>query len=289
MNTNFPSESLVQQNNLHDTTAQRQSEWALRSERWCRLEQRIGSSAVFMVVVFASALAAAADGPTGELTLGPRDPASGQPESTATPRTQIAQANSGSFVLTGDEDPIASEANSIWQGAVGEGFRAGVQTFSVEPGVALGVQAFGGQQVHDLAMLSLSYGQMLSGVVGSNHWYRGNWEGRLELFAGGQFSPESDPFVGLTPHVRYNFATGTRWIPFADIGTGVTASGVGPPDQSGTFEFNLQANVGTHWFVRDNVALTFEAGFLHMSCAGLHDPNLGVNTVKGMLGMTWFF
>jgi len=26
-----------------------------------------------------------------------------------------------------------------------------------------------------------------------------------------------------------------------------------------------------------------------MSCAGLHDPNLGVNTVKGMIGITWFF
>ena len=95
--------------------------------------------------------------------------------------------------------------------------------------------------------------------------------------------------MGLTPHLRYNLATGTRWVPFADLGAGVTASGIGPPDQSGTFEFNLQANVGTHWFVRDNLALTFEVGYLHMSCAGLHDPNLGVNTVKGMIGLTWFF
>jgi hypothetical protein len=155
--------------------------------------------------------------------------------------------------------------------------------------VALGVQAFGGKQVHDLALLSLSYGHMLGNVVGKEHWYGGNWEARLELFGGGQFSPKSDELVGLTPHLRYNFATGIRWVPFADLGAGVTASGIGPPDQSGTFEFNLQANVGTHWFVRDNLALTVEVGYLHMSCAGIHDPNLGVNTIKGMAGLTWFF
>ena len=160
---------------------------------------------------------------------------------------------------------------------------------SLETAVVLGVQAFGGEQVHDLALLSLSYGHMLENVVGGDHWYRGNWEARAELFSGAQFSPIAVPLVGLTPHLRYNFATGTRWVPFGDLGTGVTASGIGPPDQSGTFEFNLQANIGIHWFVRDNLALTCEAGYLHMSCAGIHPPNLGVNTVKGMIGLTWFF
>jgi lipid A 3-O-deacylase len=186
-------------------------------------------------------------------------------------------------------ETLALPPPRIWAGEVGEGFRPDVQTFSIEPGVALGLQAFGGQQVHDLGLLSLSYGHMLGEVMGGDHWYRGNLELRGELFSGGQFSPNAVPLVGLTPHLRYNFATSSRWVPFADLGAGVTASGIGPPDQSGTFEFNLQANIGTHWFVKDNLALTFEVGYLHMSCAGLHDPNLGVNTVKGMLGVTWFF
>jgi hypothetical protein len=164
-----------------------------------------------------------------------------------------------------------------------------VQTLSLETTTALGVQAFGGQQVHDIALLSLSYGHMLGNVVGGDHWYRGNWEGRAELFSGAQFSPASDPLVGLAPHLRYNFATGTRWVPYADLGAGVTASGIGAPDQSGTFEFNLQANIGTLWFIRDNLALTVETGFLHFSCAGLHHPNLGVNTIKEAIGLTWFF
>jgi len=180
-------------------------------------------------------------------------------------------------------------SESIWEHGVGEGFRPTVHTFSVEAGADLGFAAFGGRQDHDLALLSLSYGHILGPVHGQGHWYRGNFEGRLELFGGGQYSPETDWLVGLTPHLRYNFATGTRWIPFFDLGAGVTATGIGPPDLSGTFEFNLQVGPGVHWFVRDNLALTGEVKFLHVSCAGIHDPNLGLNSVAGMIGLTWFF
>jgi len=289
MKTILPGKLLVQQDNSCSATKSCDSHVAFSSQGRSALGQRMSAATVSVLVVIGSALGASAAGSGNELTLAPADLTSGQPESLAPQTTRILQKFDLWFVAPEDEDPFGSQPAGIWQGAVGEGFRPSVQTFSLEPGVALGVQAFGGQQVHDLALLSLSYGHMLGKVVNEDHWYRGNWEGRLELFAGGQFSPQSDPFVGLAPHLRYNFATGTRWVPFADLGAGVTASGVGPPDQSGTFEFNLQANVGTHWFVRDNMALTFEAGFLHMSCAGLHDPNLGVNTVKGMIGITWFF
>lgn len=29
--------------------------------------------------------------------------------------------------------------------------------------------------------------------------------------------------------------------------------------------------------------------YLHMSCAGIHHPNLGANNVPFMIGVTWFF
>src|SRR6267142_1796263 len=99
----------------------------------------------------------------------------------------------------------------------------------------------------------------------------------------------SEWLVGLTPHLRYNFATGTRWIPFLDGGAGVTATGIGPPDLSGIFEFNLQVGAGVQWFLRENVALSLEARHVHWSCAGISKPNLGLNGVTGMLGLTFFF
>jgi lipid A 3-O-deacylase len=261
----MPRESLNHQRNCRYATEQFDTQRKISPEGWGVLEERLSKTAVFIMVVIGSALAISSEGAETELALAPTDTTSEQPEA------------------------LATRPARIWQGEVGEGFRSSIQTFSLETGAAVGFAALGGRQSHDLALLSLSYGHMWGGVTGEDHWYRGNWEVRGELFAGAQFSPRSDPLVGLTPHLRYNFATGTRWIPFADLGAGVTASGIGPPDQSGTFEFNLQANIGTYWFLRDNLALTLEVGYLHMSCAGLHEPNLGVNTVKGMLGLTFFF
>jgi hypothetical protein len=179
---------------------------------------------------------------------------------------------------------------AIWQDGPGKGFVPTAQNFTVEAGAAHGVIMFGSRQEHDLGLLSVSYGHMLGRVIGGDHWYRGNFEGRLEVFGGMQFRPEVDTdgwLIGLTPHVRYNFATGTRWI--VDASAGVTATGIGPPDLSGTFEFNLQATPGVQYFLRDNLAFTAEVRFLHISCGGIHSPNLGINDVVFMPGVTWFF
>ena len=177
----------------------------------------------------------------------------------------------------------------IWKNGVGEGFKSAVQSISLSTGAGYGLKIFGSEQNHDLALASLSYGYMLGSVVGEDHWYRGNWEFRGELFGGEQFSPRNDWLVGLTPHLRYNFATGTRWIPYVDGGAGVTATSIGPPDLSHTFEFNLQAAAGVRWFLKDNLALSIEARYLHLSCASMYSPNLGLNNVNGMLGISWFF
>lgn len=184
---------------------------------------------------------------------------------------------------------LGPPSESIWENGIGEGFRSDAQSITVSAGATYGIAAFGGRDQHHLVMGSLTYGHMLSGVVGEGHWYRGNPEFSLELFSGAQFEPDTRWFVGLTPHLRYNFATGTRWIPFADIGAGVTATSIGPPDLSGTFEFNLQAGTGVQYFLKDNLALSLEARYVHWSCAGLHQPNLGLNGVTGLLGVTFFF
>jgi hypothetical protein len=187
---------------------------------------------------------------------------------------------------------LSPPKSTIWRDGVGSGFLGSAQDLTIEAGVAAGMASLGSHQAHDLALLSASYGHMLSGVIAKDHWYRGNVEGRMELFGGMQYRPDVDTdgwIIGLTPHLRYNFATGSRLIPFVDGGAGVTAMGIGPPDVSGTFEFNLQGSVGVHWFLRDNLALTTDVRYTHYSCAGIHQPNSGINNVGFMLGVTWFF
>ena len=153
----------------------------------------------------------------------------------------------GSTLKLGPELGVEPGRESIWENGVGEGFRSTTASMSLSGGALGGIACFGSQQAHDIGLLSLSYGHMLGGVTGTDHWYRGNFEARVELFGGMQFHPDVDTdgwVVGLTPHLRYNFATGTRWIPFADAGAGVTATGIRPSDLSGTFEFSLQPGGG---------------------------------------------
>ena len=181
------------------------------------------------------------------------------------------------------------QAPSIWDEGFGQGFRSGTESVNMSLGVNYGVPMLGGRESHHLALTSVSYSRMAGRVRNKRHWYRGNWEIRAEIFGGAEFSPEKEWVVGLTPHLRYNFATGTRWMPFIDIGAGVTATSIGPPDLGGIFEFNLQGCVGTHWFFQENMALTFEGRYLHLSCAGISDPNLGLNGAAGFVGLSFFW
>jgi opacity protein-like surface antigen len=185
--------------------------------------------------------------------------------------------------------PLTPAPASIWQDAVGDGFKAGTQSLGLGLGAGYGLRILGSKQHHDLALGDLAYGWMAGAVRGRGHWYEGNWELRGDLFGGEEFSPTTDYVIGIAPHLRYNFMTGTRWVPYVDAGAGVTATDISAPDLSHTFEFNLQAATGVRWFVSDRVALGIEARYLHLSCAGMNTPNLGLNNVGGSLTVTWFF
>ena len=156
-------------------------------------------------------------------------------------------------------------------------------------GGSLGSRMFGSTDAHDLALMKLSVGRVISDVVGSDRWYRGNWELVGELFGGEQFKPHNAHLAGLTALLRYDVATGTKWVPFFDVGAGATETDIGYPDLGGTGQFNLQTGPGVHWFVRKNVALTVQYRFLHLSCASAEHPNHGVNTSAFYAGVSWFF
>lgn len=180
-------------------------------------------------------------------------------------------------------------AEQIWGKGVGDGFVKWTREFDISVIVAFGLDSVGiGRNNHNLAMAAIHYGWMF-GDVGEDCWYHGNWELLVEGFGGAQFHPETKYVVGLCPIARYNFATGSRWIPFFGGGVGPTVTDIGNPDLSTTFEFNLQLGIGLHYFVCDYAAFTAEARYLHFSNAGLGHPNEGVNTMSYLLGFSWFF
>ena len=172
---------------------------------------------------------------------------------------------------------------------MGEGFNKGAEELGFSAGAGLGAKVFGGGRYHDWYLGAVQYGWVISGVVERDHWYRGNWELLGEAFGGRQFVPEAADFAGIAPLLRYNFAPGHRWVPFIDAGAGLTYTDIRDRDLSADFEFNLQLGVGVRYFLRDDLALTVQYRFIHISDAGITSPNLGVNNNTVLLGMSWFF
>lgn len=168
-------------------------------------------------------------------------------------------------------------------------FSSFVTSLSLEAGAARGLSVIGSTEAHELALTSLSAGHVFATTVGADHWYRGNLELRIELLSGAQFSPSSSWLVAMNPHLRYNFAAGTRLVPFIDLSPGAMLTDIGRPDLGTRFEFDLQAGFGAHWFLRRGLALTVEARYIHISDANTGHPNHGVNSLLGLAGVTWFF
>ena len=200
------------------------------------------------------------------------------------PDAQSGQLGDGNSSLSRDAAP-----SSLWRAGVGEGFNRGAQELGFSLGYGLGVKVFGGGTIHNWGIATAEYGWVLTDVVAADHWYRGNWELLGQVFGGGQYHPNAAYFAGGGPLLRYNFAVGHRWVPFIDAGGGGTATDIRNGDLSATFEFNLQIAIGARYFLKDNLALTAQCRFMHLSDAGITSPNLGVNTRNFLLGVTWFF
>jgi lipid A 3-O-deacylase len=89
--------------------------------------------------------------------------------------------------------------------------------------------------------------------------------------------------------VRYNFLTGSRFIPFLQAGAGVIALDADLRQQADGVNFILQSGLGFHYFISQRTALTGEWRFHHISNAGIHNQNAGINSSLFMLGVTFFF
>jgi opacity protein-like surface antigen len=152
-------------------------------------------------------------------------------------------------------------------------------------GAGFGVTAMGSTEAHHLTAATLHVGKLLE----SERPFLRHVELAGELWSGAQYHPDTAYLVGLTPVVRYHFLPPSRLDPFFDAGAGVTATDIGRPDLSTTFEFNLQAGAGFHWVLWKNMAFTFDARYIHLSNAGIDKPNNGVNAFLFSGGLTWFF
>jgi hypothetical protein len=80
-----------------------------------------------------------------------------------------------------------------------------------------------------------------------------------------------------------------RVVPFLDVGAGIlhTTLHKRAPELSGRLQFLPQAGLGIQYFFRPQRALVFEYRYVHMSNAGIEQPNEGYNASMLTMGFRW--
>jgi len=184
---------------------------------------------------------------------------------------------------------LDSGREPVWISEIGDGFRKHAIETGVNIGGGFGLRMFGGRKDHNIVLADAHIGTMISGLIGGDCFWRGNFELLGTFFGGEQINHNDAYLVGIAPLLRYNFATGSRLVPYVDGGAGLSLTDIRKPDLSTDFEFNVQVGIGLHWFFKPNMAATLEGRWLHLSNAGIDRPNQGVNTSMILLGLDWFF
>jgi lipid A 3-O-deacylase len=190
-----------------------------------------------------------------------------------------------------NSDAVAADAAGQ-RGTYELAFGYGKQSLGISGGYGLALP-IGGTDAPEMEDIEFAYvtprwGIGISDPLGGRSWYRGNFEFVLEGTFLYMSEPKSGIAGGIAPGLRYNFLTGTRFIPFFFAGVGFIALDADLARQSDGLNFILQSGVGLHYFISQQTALTGEWRFHHISNASIHDKNAGINSSLFMLGVTFF-
>ena len=122
---------------------------------------------------------------------------------------------------------------------------------------------------------------------------RGKGEVLLEYTADTATGDFGHFVTGPSLLLRYNFQQpDRRFVPYIQGGFGIVFDDAyHEPNQhlvGGPVEFLSQAQLGFHYFLKPAWSLDVEGGYRHISNADIYSRNLGVNSLGGTIGFTYY-
>lgn len=85
----------------------------------------------------------------------------------------------------------------------------------------------------------------------------------------------------------WDFDTDGRVVPYIDLDGGALFTNTQVPPGTSRINFTSSAAFGLHFLTR-KATWTADVRFMHVSNAGLTNPNPGINTIQVRLGVGWF-
>ncbi len=141
------------------------------------------------------------------------------------------------------------------------------------------------------ALLQPYFTLPVTGVVMKDWITRGVLEYKLEVPLGLITTLDDRGMAGLSPlGFRYNF-TGLRdrLVPYASASLGMVYLDVPRRVQGTRYNFVANAAVGAQYFISGKWAIGAECRFLHLSNAGIREPNRGQNYLMGLVEIGRYF
>lgn len=118
-------------------------------------------------------------------------------------------------------------------------------------------------------------------------WFRGRWEWNPELWFGLFSHPYVRPLIGVTPiQFRWIFKTHCRFKPYGTLGAGILYANINRRETRNALNFNLQGALGMLVELSDSTSLILEYRHIHVSNAGLHEDNAGLNNHTFLAGLS---
>jgi len=101
--------------------------------------------------------------------------------------------------------------------------------------------------------------------------------------------PEDDIEAGIGIGLQYQYPVTTFFSLYVNASTGPYYISVDTADQADGFIFGNHVGAGAYFFVNKNIAVNAGYRFRHMSNADTHEPNGGIDSHFGVIGISWFY
>jgi hypothetical protein len=187
------------------------------------------------------------------------------------------------------DDPTCSLDPNGWAPVPTPRFPCDAITFQVMGGLYHNTT---NSTTYNYAPIDFRWGRLF-GTCLDNCWLRGAFEPIFELNA----APTADVghlFVGTSFLLRYNFVQPEcRLVPYVQVGAGLQYNdGYRDLNQNAlgqAMEYVGSAQVGLRYFLKPNLSLDFEGGYMVVNNLDQAPRNEGIHAIGGSIGLTYYF
>jgi opacity protein-like surface antigen len=162
--------------------------------------------------------------------------------------------------------------------------------YTLLAGYGITIRGFGATRTQVQTVDAIArFGYFLSDEVGKG-WYRGRHELFVELPLHLAVDPRTRVMTGgyLLGSWKFTGLKERLLYPYVFAGGGVLYVDLGLPTMGSRLDFSYQGGAGIQYLLRDDLAITAECRYHHISNAGTASPNEPLNSIKILFGISLF-